>query len=370
LPFLYSFTLPWPLAVGDTAPAWVMPSSSGKQLGTADCLGRPLVLCFLPAEALAAADPVVLAFRDLAADFQEAGVRLAVAVAAPESACAEAAARLGLPFPVLADADGNVSRVHLTTDDAAALDRRTFVFDAAFRVARLDDRPSSASHAPEVLEFVRGMVGREEPRHVLVQAPVLLIPDVIPPDLCRELIAVWEGENEDSGFMTEVEGKTVGVYDHAHKVRRDHFLREGPRRDRLNQLVGHRVRPWIRKAFRFDVTRFEDFRIACYDSDRGGYFRPHRDNTTTGTAHRVFAMTLNLNAGEYEGGSLRFPEFGPHLYRPRTGEAVVFSCALLHEATDVTAGRRFVLLSFFYGEQEAKRREEMARRAAGESPAG
>jgi hypothetical protein len=35
------------------------------------------------------------------------------------------------------------------------------------------------------------------------------------------------------------------------------------------------------------------------------------------------------------------------------------------EATDVTAGRRFVLLSFFYGEQEAKLRDEYNRRVGG-----
>ena len=63
----------------------------------------------------------------------------------------------------------------------------------------------------------------------------------------------------------------------------------------------------------------------------------HRDNTTKGTAHRRFAVTINLNAGEFEGGELRFPEFGPRTYRPPTGGAVVFSCSLLHEAPPVTA---------------------------------
>ena len=50
-------------------------------------------------------------------------------------------------------------------------------------------------------------------------------------------------------------------------------------------------------------------------------------------------MTINLNADDYEGGDLRFPEFGPRTYRAPTGGAVVFSCSLLHEATPVTRGR-------------------------------
>ena len=76
------------------------------------------------------------------------------------------------------------------------------------------------------------------------------------------------------------------------------------------------------------------------------------------TAHRRWALSLNLNSGDYEGGYLRFPEYGPQLYTPGTGSAVVFSCSLMHEATDVTAGKRFVLLSFFYAEKESRERKQ------------
>jgi predicted 2-oxoglutarate/Fe(II)-dependent dioxygenase YbiX len=186
---------------------------------------------------------------------------------------------------------------------------------------------------------------------------VLLIPNVVPADLCHELIQRWQTENEDSGFMKQVEGKTVGMLDYSHKVRRDHFLAPGPLQERVSKYIANRVTPEIARVFNYNVTRREDFRIACYDASRGGYFRPHRDNTTGGTAHRRFAMSLLLN-DEYEGGHLRFPEYGLHRYRPKAGGACIFSCSLLHEATDVTAGRRFVLLSFFYGEAEAKMREE------------
>jgi hypothetical protein len=76
-------------------------------------------------------------------------------------------------------------------------------------------------------------------------------------------------------------------------------------------------------------------------------------------------MSLFLN-DDYEGGYVRFPDYGPNCYRMPVGGAVVFSCSLQHEATDVTAGRRFVLLTFFYGEREAQRREEYNRRVGGE----
>ena len=42
-------------------------------------------------------------------------------------------------------------------------------------------------------------------------------------------------------------------------------------------------------------------------------------------------------------------------YRPPKGGAVVFSGSLLPEALEVTRGRRYVLLSFLYREQDGRR---------------
>ncbi len=101
----------------------------------------------------------------------------------------------------------------------------------------------------------------------------------------------------------------------------------------------------------------ERYLIGCYEEESGGHFRPHRDNTTRGTAHRRFAVTINLNAGDYDGGDLCFPEFGARSYNPPTGGAAVFSCSLLHEAKPVTRGRRYAFLPFLYDDEAARIRE-------------
>jgi predicted 2-oxoglutarate/Fe(II)-dependent dioxygenase YbiX len=113
----------------------------------------------------------------------------------------------------------------------------------------------------------------------------------------------------------------------------------------------------VKRAYQFEATRIERWLVACYDGGTGGHFRAHRDNTTKGTAHRKFACTINLNADDYDGGDLRFPEFGPRTYRAPTGGAVIFSCSLLHEARPVTRGRRYAFLPFFYDEAGAVLRE-------------
>ena len=96
--------------------------------------------------------------------------------------------------------------------------------------------------------------------------------------------------------------------------------------------------------------------VACYDAADHGHFRPHRDNTTSGTAHRRFAVSLFLNSGEYEGGFLRFPEYGPALSSAPLGGAVVFSCSVLREATPGTRGLRYMFLPLLYDEPAREER--------------
>lgn len=193
-------------------------------------------------------------------------------------------------------------------------------------------------------------------------APVLVLPRVFEPELCETLIALHERQGgEVSGFMREVGGRTVAVHDPGHKVRRDVLVEEAALKQAVQSRLHRRLVPEIAKAFQFTATRLERYLVACYDAAEGGHFAAHRDNTTKGTAHRRFAVTVNLNSGEYEGGDLRFPEFGTRLYRAPTGGAVVFSCSLLHQAMPVTRGKRYAFLPFLYDEAAAKQREENLR---------
>jgi predicted 2-oxoglutarate/Fe(II)-dependent dioxygenase YbiX/peroxiredoxin len=187
-------------------------------------------------------------------------------------------------------------------------------------------------------------------------APVLMVENVFEPELCERLIALYEQDGgEASGFMREIDGKTVLVHDPHHKQRRDYSVEDEQLRNALSARIRRRLSPAVTRAFQFTPTRMERYLVACYEPG-AGHFRPHRDNTTKGTAHRQFAVTINLNA-DYEGGDLRFPEFGPRTYRAPVGGAIVFSCSLLHEATRVTEGRRFAFLPFLYNEEGARIRE-------------
>ncbi len=190
-------------------------------------------------------------------------------------------------------------------------------------------------------------------------APVVAVPDVFEPELCRRLIDLYEADGgEDSGFMRDVGGMTKLLVDPRHKVRRDYLIEDPELARDLNLRIIHRLLPMVKRAFQYEATRVERLLVGCYEAETGGHFRAHRDDTSRGTAHRRFAVTMNLNAEEYEGGDLMFPEYGPRTYRAPTGGAIVFSCSLLHQAMPVTKGRRFAFLPFLYDDAGAKLREK------------
>jgi len=236
----------------------------------------------------------------------------------------------------------------------------TYVLDPLLRVVAVFTPGAPRGAHVASLFALLDRLPRTSPVHVApVQAPVLVLPRVFEASLCQELIAYYDARGgEDSGFMRDVNGRTTKIIDYGHKRRRDCTIETEALRRECMVRIHDRLVPEIRKAFQFEVTRMERYLVACYDATEEAHFRPHRDNTTKGTAHRRFAVSLFLNTGAYEGGFLRFPEFGSALYSAPAGGAVVFSCSLLHEATTVTRGRRFMFLPFLYDEAARRIREE------------
>jgi predicted 2-oxoglutarate/Fe(II)-dependent dioxygenase YbiX len=197
-------------------------------------------------------------------------------------------------------------------------------------------------------------------------APVLLVPDILEAGLIANLLAHWEaGEKLHDRVASRGGGAGEGMIPSI-KRRSDVILDDRALYDALLQRIERRAVPEMWRAFRFRAARFEPPRIGCYDAASAGAFGAHRDNRTPYTAHRRFAMSLNLNSGAYEGGTIVFPEFGPEEHEPPAGAAAIFCCDLLHEAKPVTKGRRFAVFTFFT-DAEGARDEDRVRAAAAAS---
>jgi predicted 2-oxoglutarate/Fe(II)-dependent dioxygenase YbiX len=173
------------------------------------------------------------------------------------------------------------------------------------------------------------------------------MPDLLDPEMCMALIQFFEEGKVEEGTVGSVLAGQETVRVHHEKKKRLDCKIEDPALHRiLHNVIGRRLAPEVAKAFHFQGFQFDRFVVCRYAADRKDRFHTHRDNVSPETADRRFAMTLNLNGDEYEGGELVFPEYGADGYKPGNGGAVIFSCSLLHEALPVTKGVRFALLTF------------------------
>jgi predicted 2-oxoglutarate/Fe(II)-dependent dioxygenase YbiX len=194
-------------------------------------------------------------------------------------------------------------------------------------------------------------------------APVLVVPQVFDNSFCQRLIELYEYTGGREIGSVEAKGKIVERFDPKFRKRLDWYVSDEQALQRARELLERRLLPMVYRAFQFGTTRIERYLVGCYDATTGGYFRPHRDNTAPIVAHRRFAVTINLNA-DYEGGYLCFPEFGHETYHAPPGDAIVFSCSLLHEVTPVTANRRYAFLSFLYDERSQQMRDAFKKKWA------
>jgi peroxiredoxin len=257
------------------------------------------------------------------------------------------------------DFEQTVSQQFGVVDQSDTYHLCTYILDERLRVLTvLPFANQPENHVSQLIAILSKLPEIPPSGTASVQAPILVVPRIFEPELCSALIAYYNQHGgEESGFMRDEKGRTVLISDHSFKRRRDQEILDEGLRNAAMIRIHDRLAPEIHKAFQFQATRIERHIVACYDGASQGFFRSHRDNTTKGTAHRRFAVSLNLNTGEYEGGLLRFPEFGRQTYSAPAGGAVVFSCSLLHEATPVTEGCRYAYLPFLYDDAAAKIRE-------------
>jgi predicted 2-oxoglutarate/Fe(II)-dependent dioxygenase YbiX/peroxiredoxin len=262
------------------------------------------------------------------------------------------------------DFDGTVSRLYgAVPRDAQAGERGVaeqqfwIVLDPTLRVLANIPFAPDGSDAAAVFALLHSLPEPARFTGFELQAPVLFLPNVFEPEFCRSLIDLYEQHGgEESGFMREVSGQTVAMHDHTHKRRKDFVIKDEALRKQTQARVQRRIVPEILKVHQFKVTRMERYIISCYAAEDSAHFRAHRDNTTKGTAHRRFAVSINLN-DDFDGGEVTFPEYGPRSFKPAPGGAVVFSCSLLHAISTVRRGRRFAFLPFLYDDAAAKLRE-------------
>lgn len=325
-----------PLDIGDIAPRFTLPRVGDNEPfdSQADTIaGKPMILAIAPSAATAPAS-------DLLAHTAEIKALGAHAVAIT---------RQGNEPGIVIDDAGQASAFF-----AGGKAPATVVIGRNGHVLALfKDEPET--QIARSIKLLQALAGENQPKPAERQAPVLIVPNVLTPADCKRLITVYNMDGNrfvepGHGVQNQKSDYKMRIPEYGRKDRIDHWVINKQTQGLINDRLQRRLFPEIYKAFHYRVTKHESYRIGSYEGDRGGELHGHRDNVLPIVAHRRFACSINLNAEDFEGGELAFPEFGAQRFSPATGEAVVFSSSLLHEPLHVTKGRRLVLLAFLFGE--------------------
>ncbi len=345
--------------IGDQVPYFSCPSSNRKNFSFSTAAGRYIVLCFYGSTSIAKNKGVIDFISGNARRFFDDKNVAFFGVTVDKEDRTSRRVKQKLPgIRFFWDFDYAVSLQYGAMQEDAIKENGmvtyrsfTLILDPNMRVIADIPLDDLERHNTSLVEILDKLLPIDQYAGVPMIAPVLIVPNVLETALCRELIELYETHGgRDSGTMVEKDGYTIGKIDHSFKRRSDYLVDDAALKTKIRRRIIRRIAPQIKKAFQFEVSAVERYIVACYDGKNSGFFRPHRDNTTKGTAHRKFACTINLNAEDYEGGELRFPEFGPRTYKAPTGGAIIFSCSLLHEATPVIGGTRYATLPFLYDE--------------------
>ena len=342
------------LEVGDPAVPFVLESDGGKQVNLrSDYLaGRPIVLLFYSDAGGPAAVAELLAFRDRFDELKALETEiLGIRVAGADDNTALRVAH-DIRFHMLADPDGRVTAGYgLPPASVVAI-----LLDTNQRIAAMLPNTDDERLADRLVQRIAELMAVRQITPMGPHPPVLVIPGVLSAAECRWLMQIYHTQGQIWRDHKEIaaQGYTEDfkcrVPDYGRSDRIDHVVNNPATLERLATRFQRRIVPEIQKAFQYKVTRREYLRITCYEGSRGGHAVGHRDNPTKELAHRRFACSINLNSEQFEGGELRFREYGEHRYKPASGAALVFSASMLHEALAVDAGRRFVLLTQLFGD--------------------
>lgn len=344
------------LRFGEAVPLCYSATRSNERFAFGSLGGRYTLLGFLPAKDTTDYAAMMEVSERASKTFDAARRVIALASNAPDTRTDAQLMAVDGALLVFHDLSNGLHDVFGVTGaarepHASSMQAGWFLIDPVMRVM--------ATFAPEDADEALSVLERTVDPHmhagVVTPAPVMVVPRIFEPGFCEALLDYYEKNGgEPSGVTRERDGKTLVELDNSAKKRFDCMIEDQALRQGAMHRIYWRLAPQIEKAFQFKVTRMERYIVCCYDANSGGYFKAHRDNTTKGTAHRRFAVSINLNAEDFDGGGVTFPEYSNTVYSPPTGGALIFSCSILHEALPITGGKRYAFLPFLYDDAAAE----------------
>lgn len=146
-----------PLAVNQPAPDFTLPSTSGTFTLSSDASGQPVVLYFYPKDFTRVCTKEACSFRDNFDFFRDLDVKVLGISTDSEEKHLEFKGRHNLPFELLSDTDGRVSKAYKAHIPFLNLSRRvTYLLNKEHQVAAVySDLFGAEGHIQKMIEKLR-----------------------------------------------------------------------------------------------------------------------------------------------------------------------------------------------------------------------
>lgn len=149
---------------GDELPNLALTASDGSAIALGEYIGKPFILYFYPKDDTSGCTREAQDFSEHVAEFQRLGAAVLGVSKDPPAKHLKFIAKYDLAVPLATDADGVVMEAFgawiaksMYGKSYMGIDRSTFLFDAAGKLARSWRRVRVPGHVAEVLEAVKAL---------------------------------------------------------------------------------------------------------------------------------------------------------------------------------------------------------------------
>jgi peroxiredoxin Q/BCP len=157
--------LPGRLKVGDSAPDFTLPSQTGEFVSLKEMIGKKeIVLYFYPKDNTPGCTTEACAFRDSYEVFKEFGAEVIGVSSDSTESHRGFAARYGLPFTLLSDAEGKVRKLYSVPSTFGIIPGRvTYIIDTRGIVRHIfSSQMNPRKHIDEAVGVMRSIREQEE----------------------------------------------------------------------------------------------------------------------------------------------------------------------------------------------------------------
>lgn len=141
------------LAVGTVAPDFTVKDTSGNTVKLSDFKGKTVVLYFYPKDDTPGCTKEAQGFRDSYPEYQGKDMVVLGVSTDDEASHKKFTEKYGLPFQLLADVDGAITKAY-DVDGGGYAKRVTYIIDAEGKISQVFDKVNTTTHAQDILATV------------------------------------------------------------------------------------------------------------------------------------------------------------------------------------------------------------------------